>query len=376
METDNLLCEDAHAESVLPALVEALERVDPILCGDEVPIPGFPLVRKETKRHQGQWLVATPWGWADKLGSEQLGRTVYSTLWRFALYRVTQQEPDVVLPEVTVPAPGHVVLDRVTGNVAVYTDAQPETVLHNLHLRLDGLDTGDKLLIALRRKLARDKVPVYPVQVYETASLPYPWQAQGLNFQPATVANDQINVPLVGYALDVDTDEVVYLHIVGHKSGVRSVWATLGNNNRKAIYLDVPGVKEYLRGYSSHEYATYSTSVDPELGIYRLVIVSRRAIAQDVEERAYLVVPAEHDGVDLDVAFATRLNAVLPIAVLPEWGSLLREAGDEEGLVQRCASGGDVASAYAITPDPRWIEVIEGLVRSGDLTWEEAEPCD
>jgi len=94
----------------------------------------------------------------------------------------------------------------------------------------------------------------------------------------------------------------------------------------------------------------------------RMQIVDRRAFAPDVEDRAYLVTPAGLDAAAVNAAFAARLTAVLPVGIPALWGAKLRTVGDDLGLVRSCLSGGDVGTAYTLTADAQWLELITGLL--------------
>ncbi len=364
------LYKDPGASRVLAALPSALLRAGGLLlCNTRNPVPGLPCVRDEYRtvwnEQRRRYLVVTPWGLAEPLYSGESGfYDLYSVT---PLYRLVEPKEGVPAPQAQAPDSGYAVLDTVTGMTTVYLQADNDlsVPVHNARLNLDSLDGGDRILRHIRYNLVQTGVPVYPTALYAVESIPYPWETEEADFRTAHVANKEVSVPLVGYALDPATGEVVYLHIVGHKSAARSIWATLNDGgNRKYINISA---HRYTRGYSSHNYITYSDPVDSDLGLYRLLIVDRRAVAQEVQDRAYLLVPKGKDA-GLDLAFAARLNAVLPIPILPQWGRRLRQEGIRGNLVQMCTGGGDVGAAYVITPDPRWTELVEGLVQSGELT--------
>ena len=154
---------------------------------------------------------------------------------------------------------------------------------------------------------------------------------------------------------------MVYLSFVGHKTATRSIWGSLNTMHQRKLTLDAPGLHTTV--VSSHNYATYTASVDADTGLLRMQIVDRRALAADVEDRAYLVIPRGLDAAASDSAFAVRLGAVLPIGVPAQWGSQLREVGDDLGLVRPCLCGGDVGVAYALTADAQWLDLVAGLLR-------------
>ncbi len=132
------------------------------------------------------------------------------------------------------------------------------------------------------------------------------------------------------------------MHIAGAKTALRSIWGT-------------------------HNYATFSDTLDDDTNLYRMVVADRRALEQEVEDRAYLVIPDSGE-FDLYQVFAARLNAVLTVPVLPEWSKRLYRHGiEDEELLAPCLCGGDVAKAFSIGRKG-WIELIEQLVLDGELS--------
>jgi hypothetical protein len=123
-------------------------------------------------------------------------------------------------------------------------------------------------------------------------------------------------------------------------------------------------------GYSySQEFDTYSAPLDADTNLYRLMVTDQRATDREVEGRAYLIIPKADCALHLGRVFAARLNALLPVPVLPEWGEVLLDHGLDEELLKPCLYGGDVAQAYAIGRQG-WVESINQLVQGGELAIE------
>jgi len=280
------------------------------------------------------------------------------------LYRLFDLTPDA--PEARAPEPGHAVIDVLTGVATVYVQkggSEPEAVYTT---RVSDLErqTGKEALRQIRADLALAGVPVYPGELYGESSIPYPWDDEG-GFSAPSVHNSEVAVSLVGYVVNPDTQEVVYLHIVGAKTALRSIWGTLSNGGTQTV--NIVGDRQ-ITGYTSHNYETFTSFVDEETHLHRLVITDRQAIAPDVAERAYLVIPKEgSDDLDLGEVFAARLNALLPIPILPQWGKTLRQYGIRRELLHLCLCGGDVEQAYLITKDG-WVELVQDLIQDGDLS--------
>jgi hypothetical protein len=262
--------------------------------------------------------------------------------------------------------PGHAVVDILTGIATVYAEngqPEPEAVYTTRVPKLQSLK-GRQMLRQIRADLSMAGVPVYPGELYGESFIPYPWDDEE-DFTAPGVYNAEVSVPLVGYVLHPDTQEVVYLHIVGHKTALRSIWGTLSNSGTQIV--SITGDRQ-ITGYTSHNYETFSSIVDETAHLHRLVITDREAIAPNVMERAYLVIPKKgSDDLDLGQVFAARLSALLPIPILPQWGKTLRQYGIRRELLQPCLCGGDVEQAYLITQDG-WIELITDLVREGELS--------
>ncbi len=377
----HLLYEDTSADAILEALREAVDRFGTLLCSASLPVPGLPglpegqldTVWSDTLQER---LVDTPWGLARRMYGSALGDY---TLHRFTpSYCIVEPRAGVAQPQAQAPEPGFAVLDTVTGMAAVYVqdeDGEPVPV-HSLRVYLDNKRGAHEVADRIRSDLARAGIPIYPTHIYRADSLPYPWEEKGTDFRTARVTNGEVGVPVVGFALDTQTQELVYLHVVGAKAAIRSVWATLNQGgNRKSVTIHARR-RDHL-AYTSKNYVTYSAPVDPETGVYRLSIVDRRAVEHEVHDRAYLLVARDGEGkeeakadADLDHLFAGRLDAVLPIPILPEWGRRLRQEGVGARLVSRCTTGGDVEAAYAMTADGRWTDLVAGLVQSGELAVE------
>lgn len=358
MSDMELLYEDHRAVEDLALLPGALERLWPVIFHPNNPIPGLPSLPADYPLEQDgdPSLVRTPWGAAEVLwGSRAEG------LWSFTpLYRLVTPN-DRPLPEPRIPRIGYAAWDTVTGLVAVHADDGGEPVYH---LRLDRMERVRQAVANIRADLAWQGIPVYPSRLYRSDSLPCPWDDA---FKTPRVTNREVGVPLVGYALDRYQGEVVYLHIVGAKSAIRSIWATLNQGaGRKPLYIDA---EHFLTGSPTGNYVSYSSPVLADTGDYRMVILDRRAAGDTAKDTAYLVIPKDQEPGqdDLYAVFAARLDDVLAIPILPGWGERLYQEGLSLHLTRPLVCGGDVAAGYAIANDPRWIELVQSLIQSGEL---------
>ena len=337
-----------------------------LLCPVARPLPGLPMIPENAEHLYRNYrhYLQTPWGLATYT---DIRYHQYPQLSYAGLYSLVEPKPDVVCPRPTVPERAVAVVQPLNGLTAVYAgDSLTAEMLATTPVWEGKLTLPDHwneldVLALVRRELAQAGAPWYPGALY-AERVAYPWLTpEGLPAQTAYIANGEVRLPVSGYVIEPDSQEVVYLSLVGHKTAARSIWGSLNTMHQRKLTLDAPGLHTTV--ISSHNYATYTASVDADTGLLRMQIVDRRALAADVEDRAYLVVPRGLDAAATDSAFAVRLGAVLPIGVPAQWGSQLREVGDDLGLVRPCLCGGDVGTAYALTADEQWLDLVAGLLR-------------
>lgn len=337
----------------------------PLLCSVTHPLPGLPLIPERAERVYRNYrqYLQTPWGLA---GYTDIRHYQYPQLSYAGLYTLVEAAQDVVCPTPTVPAPSMAVVNPINGLVAVYAgdnleDRAESTPVWEGKLILPDHWNAVDVLYQVRLALAQAGAAWYPGALY-VERVAYPWLTpEGLPTQTAYIANGEVRLPVIGYAIDPHTEALVYLSLVGHKTAARSIWGSLNTMHQRKLTLEAH--RTHTTVVSSHNYATYTASVDADTGLLRMQIVERRACAADVEDWAYLVTPPGLDAAAVNAAFAARLSAVLPIGVPAQWGGKLREAGDDLGLVRPCLFGGDVGAAYALTADEQWLDVIAGLLR-------------
>jgi hypothetical protein len=356
MEQRNMIYQDKYAKTVLEEIPAVLEKHPKLICDLREPLPGL----LSTLNPSSHWseeerrsVYETPWGDAKVIAGKDLG--TYK-LHRFKFYKLISSNPDT--PDARMPRGGYATFDLVTGFVAVYAHDDAVPVYHTSIHVVDGTRPVN-VLREIRAELARAGVPVYPHTIYGVSELSYPWDEDDGRFRVPRASNDEASTPMVGYALDPETQDVVYLHIAGHKTALRSIWGTLSNGGWGSINCGA------LRGYNGGDYQTYSSPIDRDTGTYRMIIVAASAVDLQVEESAHMLV-ADETEIDLGESFAARLNALLPVPVLPQWGEVLMRYGEDDGLLTLCPCDGDVKKAYRITQDG-WIELIEQLIQGGEM---------
>ncbi|NLF64788.1 MAG: hypothetical protein GX579_09305, partial [Chloroflexi bacterium] len=155
--------------------------------------------------------------------------------------------------------------------------------------------------------------------------------------------------------LDPDSDDVVYLQMVGPKQAVRANWAALAVGRvqwigRQRVELD--GMKHH---------ALVQTALP--CGWLDAVLIHKQASLQAMnpEEPFYLL-----DGGDgrIPPLFYPMLNRCLAIPLLETWGDYLWARGREEQLITLLSDGaGQGYAAWRVLPAPEmWQQVVqEGL---------------
>jgi hypothetical protein len=342
----------------LPSVLAADTR--PLFCGSQYPIPGVPMLDEKDLQYQytakGR-VIRSPWGIVEDLWGTD------SVPGFSPLYRLIAPAKDIPpIPPPRIPVAAKAWLDGITGLVTVIPEEASDQE-QEVHFKLDLRaveETRTRYLRAIRRELARMGIPLYPVELIRRNSAPYPWES---SFRTPQIANKEVAVPLVGYA--TDEGELVYVHMAGPRAAVRSVWATMCKNGREKRLLLSTRADQYTV-YATHNYASFSSPLSN--GDMRLILIDRRAIEEvPTASAAYFVTNASSREEGFK-QFAGRLNNVLPVPVLPDWGEWLYLKAARV-LVNNLVVGGDVTGACRINPDPeRWIALIRSGIQSGELS--------
>lgn len=340
------------------------------------PLPGLPAIAPDTPTTYLHYRLAyqLPWGIATRA---QPSAGTYPHLAYLPLYCLARDAAHPAtdpLPTSHIPALGAALVNPVTGLTRLYPGdgTAPDFSLDTppvwtRKLALPRRWIAGDVLTRVRQALVRAGLPLYPGTLFVEPVDGYPWMRDRTPLAPATVRSKEMAVPLIGYAIDEDTQEVIYLNMVGHKTATRSLWGSLNTHHQRTITVDDPLTGPH-RAYSSHHYATFSTPLDPDTGLIRLMILDKRALAPHVESLAYLILPQTLAPAAADRAFAARLNAVLPLGILPAWGHALRERGADRQLVRSLTAGGDAGHAYALDADAAWQDVIVTALHAGAIT--------
>ncbi len=347
-------------------------------------LPGVPATKVETVYEGYRAYQRTPWGLT---APASVSYYTHGELARKNPLRIAKSEPDSLpYPGYADPELGTAVVDPTTGITRVYTGLftmvdtpngleardELEDVAHALEtgtpawtgiVRLpNGRLDAWKLLREIRSQAAQECPGLWVASLYIDNNRANPWGTD-----VAHIANDEVSVGLVGFAYNAD-HELIYLHIVGHKTATRSIWGSLSTAHKRTLSITSPHGKHTVT--STHNYETYTTPLDDggRTGLIRMLMVDRRALQPETAHGAYLIVPQGLEGAPFYRAFAARLTATLPVPILPEWGETLYTAGQANGLLIPCVCGGDVGEALALQSDAAWLELLEGYLQADYLT--------
>jgi hypothetical protein len=180
------------------------------------------------------------------------------------------------------------------------------------------------------------------------------------------IRNEHGSAYVTGYAHD-DSGNLVYLGMVGHKTVLESIRATVQARQRKKLFLQGRPVYPLPTHYSQTwqhlpDYGAYHATLiaDPALPgkwqpgedvAYMLVFEGDLSDGRTTEEHASMILPA-------------RLSESLPIPILQEWGELLWEAGIEHELIALLTTSGDNPAGYWVQlTETAWTELLSWLLK-------------
>jgi hypothetical protein len=180
------------------------------------------------------------------------------------------------------------------------------------------------------------------------------------------IRNEHGSVYVTGYAHD-EAGNLVYLGMVGHKTVLESIRATIQARQRKKLFLQGRPVYPLATHYSQ----TWQHL--PDYGAYHATLIADPALPgkwQLGEEVVYLLV---FEGELLDGTtqvnqaerkLTSRLSETLPIPILDEWHEFLWEIGQRENLIIRLDTGGDCREGHLVQlTEDVWKEVITRLLK-------------
>jgi hypothetical protein len=175
--------------------------------------------------------------------------------------------------------------------------------------------------------------------------------------------NGQVSVPVTGYAYD-QAKNLVYLGVVGYKTSLESLRATLVQ--RKSIALSIDGdimtpcgtytqVWQPLPEYSSHHSVWMTNQALPGKWTPEDTVIYLLAFR------------GEDPAVEIKRQFAARLNEALEVPIIPEWTDALWEAGKITRFIQKLTVGGDCIAGVSVQVAADWNHLVETLLESGKI---------
>jgi hypothetical protein len=180
------------------------------------------------------------------------------------------------------------------------------------------------------------------------------------------IRNEHGSAYVTGYSHD-EAGNLVYLGMVGHKTVLESIRATVQARQRKKLFLQGRPV------YSLPTHYSQTWQHLPDYGAYHATLIADPALPgkwQQGEDMVYILVcdgdlierekPEEHACQMLP----SRLSEALPIPVLREWAETLWEAGFEKGLITELTTGGDSLKCLSVQlAQSVWAELISGFLK-------------
>lgn len=272
-----------------------------------------------------------------------------------------QERPQVI--------PGAAVI--IGHRIALYPDTNPEA-WENLEpvwisterFTLSGL--ASRILREIVWQAGRQGEQIFPISLYISEDPRYPHSiADGdwIDLREYSVSNHETRAAVVGWARLENS--VVYLHVSGPQASVKSILATLIQGRYVTMY-----VPDYRHARGIYDYRMFLNPI-PGTREYRGILVVNSALQKpSAEDRwAYLLVPPGMGRDGVYRLFAMKVNSLLPVPVLPEWGEALLSQAKDAGLVDRLETGGDIADGIAIrNAVEEWTGLINRMLVEGELS--------
>jgi len=180
------------------------------------------------------------------------------------------------------------------------------------------------------------------------------------------IRNEHGSAYVTGYAHD-DAGNLIYLGMVGHKTVLESIRATVQARQRKKMWLQGRPVYPL----TTHYCQTWQHL--PDYGAYHATLIADPVLPgkwQPGEEVVYLLV---FEGELLDGStpetqaremLTARLSETLPLPILDVWHESLWEVAQKENLILGLLTGGDCQAGYLVKlTETVWKEVISRLLK-------------
>jgi hypothetical protein len=179
------------------------------------------------------------------------------------------------------------------------------------------------------------------------------------------IRNEHGSAYVTGYAHD-EAGNLIYLGMVGHKTVLESIRATIQARQRKKLYLQGRPVYPLATHYSQ----TWQHL--PDYGAYHATLIANPALPgkwQPGMEVIYLLVFEDElaDGSPPEAQaqriLTSRLSEALPFPIVDGWYEALWEAGQRENLIVGLETGGDCLEGCLVQlTETVWKEMITRLL--------------
>jgi hypothetical protein len=184
------------------------------------------------------------------------------------------------------------------------------------------------------------------------------------------IRNEHGSAYVTGYAHD-EVGNLIYLGMVGHKTVLESIRATVQARQRKKLFLQGRPVYPLSTHYSQ----TWQHL--PDYGAYHATLIADPALPgkwQAGDEVVYLLVfegelldgsTPENQAIRL---LSLRLSEALSIPIKPRWAKALWEIGAEKDLIEEFAFSGDCLACFGLnTSETGWTEILTRLLKEGKI---------
>ena len=193
--------------------------------------------------------------------------------------------------------------------------------------------------------------------------------------------NMQTQTAALGVAVDLEKEYIYYLSTAGPSISVKSIWATLCDNNKKnRVYIeswfdvsksfDSPvgiGVAyaDILGSSYKHMACRYK---NPNL----LLITDKKGLQyphllKDKEQRK--AIRLEYLPQVL-YWFTEYINAYTIVPALPQWSRAIWRAGYEAKAIKSLECYGDCVGAWIIDISFDWLELVQDLIKTNEIIFE------
>lgn len=153
----------------------------------------------------------------------------------------------------------------------------------------------------------------------------------------------------------IQDDHVVYLHLIGPRSAVKAIWATL---SEKKNGYDVQIGRSFLRLERGARYRTFTTKINRYLD---MVIIHPNAAAMSTESPVYLLARPDQDGPP--PGFFPRLNKAITVPIKRAWTPQLWEQGQTTyAPVKKLLSLGDMQGYILHRTSRWWLTIVQNII--------------